>query len=853
MKKLIAMLLALTMVLSLAACGNNGNNETTAAPTDGAVETTAPVDELVVETFEGDFTYTDWVSTLSANWNPHTYETNDQSYPISYLTTGLYNFIFNDELNPVEGKDPYEGYVIVPEMAAALPVDVTEQVAAEHPEFNIPEGATQGYAYIIDLNPLATWEDGTPITADDYVESMKRLLDPKYQNYRSADYWEQDFSIAGAEEYVNQGMSMMMDNGTSGAYVLADLVKGEDGVYTTPNGEPIWIAVNYPISWTGGNTLMDYVNAYGEAYFGMETWEELAALADEQGLVPVTDEAIALLTPVTTSVAAWGETEADLPNYLVYEKTYAEWDFANVGLYKTGDYQITLVLKKALAGFTLLYNLSGNWLVKTDLYDACLTENNGAWTSTYNTSVETTCSYGPYKMSSYQTDKGMHFVRNENWFGYTDGKHVYIDPTDGKCYPMYQTTEIDCQVVSEAATAKLMFLKGELMAYGLQTDDYATYRNSEFCHFTPGQATFFLMLNGHMEAITERENAEDFDKATMDLETMTLNSFHRAMGLCFDKALYCSELRPAQSPGFGLISDAYIYDAYSGSTYRGSDQAKQVLCDVYGVDASEFANLDDAVASITGYDPVAAKAYFEQAYVEAIEAGYITDVDGDGKSDQKITLTYAASAAASENLLKMLKWLTDKCNEVTAGTPFEGKIEFVASAPLGNGWADNLMAGLTDTCLAGWTGSALNPFSLSDLYCNPSRAFDGQWFDGNNEMRTFTINGEEIEMSLKQWSDALNGSPVVIGEKEYNFGEGFADTETRLTILANIEREILLTYNYLPFSVDGSMALLSQKAFYVVEDYNSVMGRGGITYLRYNYNDAEWAAFVAEQGGELKY
>jgi hypothetical protein len=108
-------------------------------------------------------------------------------------------------------------------------------------------------------------------------------------------------------------------------------------------------------------------------------------------------------------------------------------------------------------------------------------------------------------------------------------------------------------------------------------------------------------------------------------------------------------------------------------------------------------------------------------------------------------------------------------------------------------------------------------------------------------------------MTLKQWSDALNGSVVEVDGTQYNFGEGFADADTRLTILANIEREILLTYNYLPFSVDGSMALLSKKAYYVVEDYNAVLGRGGIAYLRYNYNDTEWADYVAECGGELTY
>jgi hypothetical protein len=108
-------------------------------------------------------------------------------------------------------------------------------------------------------------------------------------------------------------------------------------------------------------------------------------------------------------------------------------------------------------------------------------------------------------------------------------------------------------------------------------------------------------------------------------------------------------------------------------------------------------------------------------------------------------------------------------------------------------------------------------------------------------------------MSLKNWSDALNGTTVTVDGVEYNFGEAFADVETRLDILAACEGKILESYNYLPMLLDGSMALLSQQVYYVVEEYNPVLGRGGIQYMKYNYDDAEWAAYVAEQGGELKY
>ena len=860
MKKLIALLLVLAMVMAMAACGAKTEAPETTAPAAGneatepaGGETTEVEETITVETFEGDFTYTDWVTTLSANWNPHTYETNDQAYPIDYLTGGLYSFIFNDELNPVEGKDPYAGYVIVPEMAAAMPQDVTETVKAEHPEFGIPADATEGYAYIIDLNPLATWQDGTPITADDYVESMKRLLDPKLQNYRAGGYYESGFSIAGAEAYANAGLSVINDNGVSGEFVIADLVAGEDGNYTF-NGEPVWIAVGYGIDWCSGNSLKDYYEAYGDAYFGTETWDALVALMDEEGKVPCNDETLALLAGVTTTNAAWGETEADLPNYLVYQKTFPEVGYETVGLYKTGDYQITLVLNKALAGFNLLYNLTGNWLVKTDLYDACLSDNGGAWTSTYNTSVETTCSYGPYVMSSYQTDKGMHFVKNENWYGYTDGKHIYCDPEDGLYYPMYQTTEIDCQVVAEVATAKMMFLKGELMTYGLQSEDFDTYRNSEFCYFSPGQTIFFMILNGNMPAIQERESAADFDKSKYDLEMLTLTSFHRAMGLAYDKALFIESQSPADSPAFGLIGNAYIYDPESGATYRGSDIAKQVLCEVYAVDTTKFATLDDAVASITGYDPVAAAEFFKQAFDEGIAAGYITDADGDGICDQTISITYAVSGSVSEKLTKRLDYMSEKANEAAAGTPFEGKIEFVPSAPLGNAWADNVKAGLVDTVLGGWTGSMMDPFGLIEVYTNPSYQYDAAWFDATAVDLTLTLGGEEITMDLNEWTLCLNGTAVEKDGKTYNFGDGIGDPEDRLTILAGIEKTVLLTYNYLPMMEEGSMALLSQKAFYIIEDYNPVLGRGGIRYLRYNYTDAEWADFVASQpNGELTY
>ena len=869
MKKLLALVLAAMMLLSvLAGCGGNTNTTTTAPqnnqtqPKPGTTGTNGGNEIVVEPTPEGDFIWKTSASVISTSWNPHTYESADQSVPLDYTTSSLYTFLFNDGLHPVEGKEPYAGYVIVPEMAAELPIDITAELTAKYPQFEIPEGITEGYAYKIMLNPNACWNDGTPINAQTYVDSFERLLRPELLNYRAADYYGQTLSIAGAENYFLQGSEPQWIDDASQS--LKSMVKGEDGNYYTKDGYRVAIAVNSPLSWCGGYSLKAYVDAYGEAYFGLTYWQNLVDAMDEEGLVALNDENYAWLLDVITANPAWGESEADIGNYLVYLKAYPEtFDFSNVGIIAAAEYELIVVLDRSLGGFDLLYNISGltNPLVKADLYDSLLkseeVDGNVLWSSTYGTSAETSPSFGPYVMSSYQLDKSMHFVRNDKWWGYYDETHVYQDPVDGKYYRMYQTTEVDIQLVAEANVRKTMFFAGQLMGYGLQADDFATLRQSEYCYATPGSTIFFLILNGHMDAIKQREAAEGFDQATQDLEMLTNTTFHKAVGLVYDKDDFAATVSPARSGALGIIGDGYIYDPETGARYRDTKQAKQVLCDFYGVDVSKFESLDDAVNSITGYNPEQAKVLFRQAYAEGIEAGFITDNNNDGICDQMIRIEYVMSGNPSDFMTKTMKYLNDNMNIATAGTPFEGKIEFYLGPNVGDAWFDTLANGMSDTVLGGWSGSLLDPFGLTDLYTNPNKQYDANWYDATKVSLTINVpvNGvkTDVTMSLKQWSDCLNGTAIEIDGVTYNYGSGQADVEVRLDILAACEGKILESYNYLPMLLDGSMALLSQQVYYVVEDYNPIMGRGGLAYTRYEMNEEEWAAYVAEQGGSLTY
>jgi ABC-type transport system substrate-binding protein len=61
----------------------------------------------------------------------------------------------------------------VPVLAAALPEDVTADYAGS---FDIPAAARRGYAYRIPLHADARWEDGTAVTAQDVVYSVRKLF-----------------------------------------------------------------------------------------------------------------------------------------------------------------------------------------------------------------------------------------------------------------------------------------------------------------------------------------------------------------------------------------------------------------------------------------------------------------------------------------------------------------------------------------------------------------------------------------------------------------------------------------------------------------------------------------------------
>lgn len=750
----------------------------------------------------GSHTYNDSVTTLASNWNQHIYQTNDDSYPHDFIVTGLYGFFFDET---------YTTYKILPQMAAELPIDVTSTYFDDQ---------TEGYAYKIKLNENATWENGEKITAETYAYSMSQLLDPKMKNYRATDYMDGDLEIKNAK-----------------AYYYSDSIEVRDGTdnYDLPIGDYYLDGEADCVFF--GNKAATYYNhpSYHDAFIvdGVDVYQEYFATKAH-----VTDEIIPLLLGIAQNFGdpnpkAWYE-------FCFYDYTWDHTDWEDVGFHVTGEYEFDIVLERPLTGFYLFYNLSGNWIVYEDLYESCKSFENGVYSSTYCTSVATTMSYGPYVLSYYQTDKQIEFTRNENWFGYN------TEENEG----LYKTTKIVCQVVPEASTRKSMFLSGQLETYGLQSSDYGEYRTSPWAHTVPADTIFFMILSGHEEGLAQRQS-EGVNKALIADPT-----FRSAMSVAFDKEDFASTISPSRSGAYGIIGTSYVWDVDNGETYRNTDAAKDVLCKYYQVtygQGGDYPTIDAAVNAITGYDPILAKELFVKAFEDGIEEGIIKEGD-------KVQIEYASSTTGTSFIASTLKYLNDQLAKILEGTGYV--VEIVEGGPYGNDWSTKIREGGSDTVLGGWTGSRMNPFSLTDLYVNPERAYDAKWVNAGVKTMTLEINiakdGEaedvqEITMTLDQWSACLNGTSVTIGETTYNFGFGQVANNTRLEILAGFELAILESGSYIPMLQDASTYLLTKKITYVTDNYNPILGFGGITYASYNYTDAEWAAYVAANNNVLSY
>lgn len=883
MRKVLSLVLALAMVFSMAACGGKDDEEgkstidsgiTTPVPTTSAGTVTGgdsttggntEVEQVVYKQAE----YNTTTSTMPSNWNEFTYADSNDTQIMNYIGSSFftYDYKFEDDVKyNADGSINKDG--IVPGAyttnysAATKLEDVTATVDAKW-GYTDAQKAEGGYAWKITLRDDLKWDDGTAITAADFEYSMKELLDPAFMNFRANTYYD-TLMIKNSKAYFFQnqegtnetvgslGYATNADALAAGEVIMIDayaFYNASGYVDAEGNECPQWVAYN-------DETVYDTANAWAtgvaeDAFSGKDLWDYFFAPDAPYGYGGYVE--------VGQSYASW------LSIYVENTNTNVAWE--NVGIYAIPEENaIVVCLDKAYSflkedgslSVWAPYYFSSLPLVHKEKYEASkIAPADGAtlWTSNYNSSLETTASWGPYKLVEFEAGSHYRLEKNENWYGWNmeDYKN------------QYNITAINCRKVEEFSTKWMGFLNGTYDDATLQTENVADYLDSKYVYFTStSTGTFGMQLYSNLDVLKNSENNNGI---------LAIQEFRHAFNLALNRSDIVEKIWPGSAvPCFGLLNVAYYYDIENspeledGGQYRNATVAKEGILRAYGFtqDANgkwsggDLTGLstEDAYDSLTGYNPTLAKQKMQEA-IDILTAnaefyGY--------DSSKDITLVYGSSVDSDKQRFRA-SYVQDVLDGLTKGTVLEGKIKVVFDASAGSQWAEAFRTGKTQIGFGyGFSGNAFNPFDIIGAFVNPDDDLNyHMYWDTSNIDMTLTMPagdyagaGETITMSIQNWYYCLNGLAETENQAmTYNWGEGFAPVEARLMILSALEEVTIKESRSIMMIADGGGSFLGAKFSYFSEDEHTFMGFGGIRYIEVNYTDAEWAEFVAANGNDL--
>ena len=508
---------------------------------------------------------------------------------------------------------------------------------------------------------------------------------------------------------------------------------------------------------------------------------------------------------------------------------YGKVPWEDVGIVKEDIYTLVLVTTAPIAdpAFAVPYHLTATHLVYEPLWESCKTafDKDGILVSpdsaeavtistNYCTSLDTSISYGPYKLTYFELDKQVTLQRNETWYGYTDNKHL----------GQYQTDTISCQVLPSHATALLAFLNGDLDVIDLSAEDMDRYATADTVRYAPESYTTKLSFNTDEKALAARGS-----------QILAEPMFRKAFSLAIDRSRFASGFTSAGEPGYGLLNKVYVYDPYTRATYRHSDGAKNALVQLYGLRLEDFGGLDATYAAITGYDPGYAQYLMQQAYSQAVEKGLY-----DGQSP----ITLQLSVYQAQDLyVQMYHFLQDALALACRGTDLEGKIrlEMVVDAD----YYATMESGLTDMIFSTWGGSAYDPYGvLYQCYCDagvaqiPNQMEYG--FDAGKITVQMEVDSTLCVASLQDWAQWCSGEEGVSIGNLLPFR--YYDADTRCRLYANLEYAYLSQYVTTPLYYRNAASLVSHKGDYPSKLFLEPVGFGGIRFYTFHYDDTAWNA-----------
>ena len=825
MKRYVAVAMAVATTVALASCTQNNENPKA-------------------------HTYNTYSTALGSNWNPHTWETSADSAIQGYITSPFVDISIKNSKT--------QEYQWVYEMATKVE-DVTADRKEDLTKYNCNLGSKtldsieSGYVFEITLNENAKFDDGTKITADDYVKSMELLLNSSMRNYRANTYYSGTSAIAGGKKYFDSEAPIyepiVPAYEEEGDYSF-DMTNNK--VYLNVDSNEMRIAsysfadmVDYNIVNADDLTKFGDANAYGYYEYNDNTKEAMYKVMDQYlsgfGASIYTDEA---------------KTQVNMEyvmEFLFYNtgKKGEKFEFSGVGIYKVSDYKFRYVCESYIEKNYFLSSLTSNWLVKTDVYEKLYDTTGELKTTTYCTSKDTSPSYGPYKIESLQDAKQLVLTRNENWYGYerdADGNLVKDEDgnlvsytnfkVDGKTERQYLTDKIVIDVMTDE-TAKQKFLKGEIDEWAPTSTELPKYATSTQLYQQDETYTMSFFLDTNVEKL----QAMDASKGNKNSVALSNYNFRKAFSLCINRADWVTATA-GYKPAYSIMCSLYYYDAFNDPTsiYRSTDEAKQAIVNLYGVEYGAdktYKTLDEAYNSINGYNLTEAKNLMKTAYEELTAKGLLNG------TEIKIKIAYKKGALDSDDL-KQVRLIEEYLNAAIDGSGFT-KVTLEAVGNLADRYGAVSKEGEYAIGYGAWGGAAFYPFGIFQVYMDPDQNSlqEAACWNPKVETLTININGEDVTMTYQDWSNSMEGTGA--------YAE--ADFATKLHITATLEEEFLKKYYRIPLASETACFLISYKLAYFTDNYNIMYSFGGFRLLQYNYNNGEWANYVKENSvnGEVKY
>lgn len=868
-KKLISMLalmLCLVMVAgSLVACGGGDEDTSKGDQSSDSVSGDTSGDPVTGNPYK-QAEYNTTTATMPSNWNEFTYQDNNDTQIMNYIGSSFfeYDYKFVDgEKFTADGHINKEAIVpgayTVNYSAATKLEDVTKTVDAKW-GYTDEQKESGGYAWKITLRDDLKWDDGTPITAESFEYSMKQLLDPAFMNYRANTYYD-TLKIKNSRNYFYQNQEGMYETiGSQGyesndaaleagvvIYIDAYDFYGAEGYVDAEGNEcPQWVAYNDETVW---DTAAAWEAGEAEdAFSGKFLWDNYFNSENGQ---------------YASYVAVGGDYESWLSVFVVNTNRDVKWE--DVGYYADGN-AIVICLDKAYSflkddgslSLWSAYYMSSMPVVHEAKYEASKTEPaTGAtlWTSNYNSSLATSASWGPYKLSEFEAGSHYKLVKNENWYGWNMEQYKN----------QYNITAINCRKVEEFSTRWMGFLSGEYDDASLQTENISEYSDSKYIYYTTtSTGTFGMQLYSNLDVLKNSGNNNGI---------LAIQEFRHALNLALDRSDIVSKIWPGSTvPCFGLMNVAYYYDIENaptledGGQYRNTTLAKEAILRAYGFTENngkwssgdlKDLNLDEAYDALTGYNPVEAKNEMVKAIQilteNAEEYGY--------DSTKDITIVYGSSVDNDKQRFRC-DYLQEVIDGLIEGTALEGKIKLVFDASAGSEWAEAFRSGQTQIGFGyGFSGNAFNPFDIVGSFVDPDDNLNyHMYWDTSKIDMTLTLPagdyegaGETITMSVQNWFFCLNGLAETENQaKTYNWDAGFAPAEARLTILSALEELVIKESRSVMLIAESGGSFLGAKFSYISDEDHTFMGFGGIRYIEVNYTDDEWKAYVSSNNNNLE-